>query len=322
MNIKAFIILLFFFLLIYIHSVNSTDNQQVICLTDKDCQSMYAPIIFCKGGLTKYFKTAFNNPEYAINVLAHDFGHFIQCMDYAQRHFGDRSHVRHVLRIFTHKLRAAPYVNAQAFLTMLDALQPIMANCQNSPKKSDNSYLKASINELLYDSFLNQFDQFKVSPGIFFDNISDTIITTVNDLKDEGDDISDFELKKALNKFLDVGLNKLIWRPSDEIQTLRCAQSIATQLMSLSKNNWLDSDDLYDLTDTLFERYLYFLDICCLELPISFFCEAKCEIEKPCLLFDIDELEECFEPRKERFAHALLEFEFKVRADKHGLCVS
>lgn len=298
------------------------DNQQVICLTDKDCQSLYAPIIFCKGGLTKYFKTAFNSPEYATNVLAHDFGHFIQCMDYAQYHFKDRSHARHVLRIFTHKLRAVPYVNANAFLTMLDALQPIMACYDDTQKVSSDSFLKVSITELLYDSFLNQFDQFKSNPSIFFDTVSDKIIATVNNNQAENEDISDLELKKTLYKFLDAGLNKLIWHPEDEIQTLRCAQSISSKLMTMSKNGWISSNDLYDLTDTLFERYLYFLDICSLELPVSFFCEVKCEFEQSSALFDVNELEECFETRRQKFARTLIEFEFKARADKQGLCVS
>ena len=298
------------------------DNQQAICLTDKDCQSIYSPIIFCKGGLTKYFKQSFNNPDYASNVLAHDFGHFIQCMDYAQRHFGDRSHAHHVLKIFTHKLRSAPYVDAQAYVTMLDALYPIMNHYENISKEMTNISLKTSLNDLLYDSFINQFNQFKENPAIFFDTVSDTIIANLDNEQCCEDDISDHELKKALSKFLTIGLSKLIWRPASGISTFHCTQSIAHQLHSMSKKNFFDSDDFYDLTDELFERYLYFLDLCSLELPSSFFCEIKYISEQRSPLFDVEELEHCFETRRQKFARALLEFEFKAQAYQQGLCVS
>ena len=126
MRIKEFLTRLTFSTIILINSAKAEDNQQAICLTEKDCMSLCAPIIFSKGGLTKYLQNVFNKPEYAVNVIPHDLSHFIQCLDYVQSRYQKRIHGRHVMRIFTHKLRAAPYMNDKVFLAMLDEVFPIM----------------------------------------------------------------------------------------------------------------------------------------------------------------------------------------------------
>ena len=143
--------------------------------------SLCAPIIFSKGGLTKFLQNVFNRPEYAQDVMPHDMSHFIQCLDFAQNRYQKRIHGRHVIRIFTHKLRAAPYMNDKAFLAMLDEVFPIMRRYLDGADQKIATSMKESINKILYDTFLAQFAQFKASPQSFFDALADDITATLYD---------------------------------------------------------------------------------------------------------------------------------------------
>ena len=208
MKVKIFISLLIFSLLIHIHNANSQDNQQLVCLTDKDCMSLYSPIIFAKGGLTKFLQQSFNRPEYAQDVLPNDFSHFIQCLDYTQKRYPTRIHGRHVMRLFTHKLKASPYVNAAAFANMLGELTPIIKRYLDGAEQRVATTWKTTINKMLYDAFLNQFDQFKASPASFFDSLSHDVTTSLFDQQALLADITIDEFRCSLVRFLDLGLKQ------------------------------------------------------------------------------------------------------------------
>lgn len=323
MKIRIYILLIPSLLLIYYNSVKSQDNQQTLCLTEQDCMNLYAPIIFSKGGLTRFFQNNFNRPEYAQDLLPHDFSHFVQCLDYTQRHFGTRIHGRHVMRIFTHKLRASPYVISTAFLEMLDNVIPIMKNyCDNAPVKITTA-MKTSINKILYDAFLGQFDQFKQAPQSFFEAISEDITGALYDLPALLQDVTVEELRHSLTRFIDLGINKLIWSPQDGIKTWYCAKEISERIERMSEMALIDSDEYYDLSDSLLERYCLFLDLVDNQLPANFFTELGNVVanEKNTLL-DTQELESCLETRRERFTRALCQGEFKIAAQSKGIVTS
>ena len=323
MRIKNFFALVTLFSLIPINNAKAEDNQQAICLTEKDCMSLCAPIIFSKGGLTKFLQNVFNRPEYALNVIPHDMSHFIQCLDYTQSRYQKRIHGRHVLRIFTHKLRAAPYVNDKAFLAMLDEVFPIMRRFHDGADQKVATSMKESINKILYDTFLAQFAQFKASPQSFFDALADDITVTLYDTQTLLSDIGIDELRHAFTRFLETGLSKVIWHAEDGLKTWQSAKNIADRLVKMTDSNMLDSDELYELHDTLLERYCFFLDVVNLDMPRSFFTELKHNITSEATpLLDDDELELCLETRRQRFTRLLCECEFKSHARSQGFVVS
>ncbi len=321
MRIKEFITLLTLSTLI-INSAKPADTQQPICLTEKDCMNLCAPIIFSNGGLTKFFQNIFNRPEYALNVMPHDFSHFIQSLDYAQNRYQKRIHGRHVIRIFTHKLRATPYVNDKAFLTMLDEIFPIMKRFLDGAEQHIASSMKVSINKILYDTFLAQFSQFKASPQSFFDALSDDITATLFDTQTLLSDIGIDEFKRSFTRFLEIGLSKMVWHAEDSTKTWHSVKTIADRLVAMTDASFFDSDELYELHDTLLERYCFFLDVVNFDLPLAFFSEMRHTVESESTpLLDDDELELCLETRRQRFTRLLCECEFKSRAHSQGLVV-
>jgi hypothetical protein len=323
MKVNKFISLLIISLLIHIHSAKSKDNQQLICLTDRDCMSLYSPIIFAKGGLTKFLQQNFNKPEYAQDVLPNDFSHFIQCLDYTQKRYPTRIHGRHVMRLFTHKLRASTYVNAAAYSNMLAELMPIIKRYLDGAEQRVATTWKVSINKILYDAFLNQFDQFKSSPAAFFDSLSQDVTTSIFDQQALLGDITIDEFRHSLVRFLEMGLNKLIWHPEDGLATWLSANSIANSLVAMSNYDMLSADDIYELKDSLLERYCFFIDVVSQELPTSFFVSLKNDLanQRPSLLDD-DELEACIESKRQRFVRALCEGEFHAKAIDQGLIIT
>ena len=208
--------------------------------------------------MTKYLQNIFNRPDYATELIPYDLSHFIQCLDYVQNRYQKRIHGRHVIRIFTHKLRAAPFIADKALLTMLDEAFPIMKR-----------------------------------------------------------------LRTACTRFLEIAVGKLSWVAEDGIKTWHSAKDIADKLTNMSAAKIVDSDDLYELLDTLFERYYFFVDAAKNLLPSSFFSELKYTVaEENTPLLDDDELELCLETRRQRFNHLLYECEFKMHAHYQGFVVS
>lgn len=308
---------------IFINSAKSENNQQAICLTDKDCSSLCAPIIFNKGGLTKFLQGVFNRREYALDVMPHDLSHFVQCFDYAQNRFGKRMHGRHVIRIFTHKLRAVPYMNDKAFLAMLDDVFPIMQRYMDNAEQKIASSMKLSINKMLYDTFLAQFEQFKASPQNFFDSLANDITATLYDPQTCYGDISIDEFRRAFTRFLEIGVSKIVWHAEDGLDTWKSVKEIATRLERMTDAKMFDSDELYELHDTLLERYCYFLDIVALDMKPDFFEELKRTIAADALiLLDDEALELCLETRRDRINNLLQECAFKVCAANQGFVLS
>lgn len=322
MRIKEIFKLLTLSTIILINSAKSVDKQQAICLTDKDCLSLSAPIIFSKGGLTKFLQNVFNRPEYAQDLLPHDMSHFVQCLDYVQNRYQKRMHGRHVMRIFTHKVRAVPYMNDQAFLAMLDEVFPIMRRYYDGAEQRIATSMKDSINKLLYDSFLSQFSQFKASPQSFFDALADDITVSLYDPQTILSDIGLDEFRRSFTRFLEIGLSKVVWCAQDGIKTWQSVINIADRLAKMTEANMFDSDDLYELHDSLLERYCYFVDIVTMDVQHSFFEELKRVSAAATVLLDNDELEACMETRRQRFSRLICECEFKSQANAHGFLLS
>lgn len=325
MRIKKFLALLSLFTIILSNNVKSEDNQQLrdnnrsICLTEQDCMSLNAPIIFSKGGLTRFLQGVFNRHEYAQNVLPYDLSHFVQCLDFAQNRYQKRMHGRHIMRLFTHKLRAAPYITNTAFLEMLDAVFPIIHRYNDGAEQKIASSMKSSINKILYDSFLAQFTQFKASPQTFFDALADDITVSLYDTQTLLSDIGLDEFKRSFTRFLELGMSKVVWQPQDGIKTWQSVLNISDKLMKMTEANMFDSDELYELQDTLLERYCFFLDVVTYDMLPAFFEELKnCVTGKAIQLLDDDELELCLETRRQRLNRLLCECEFKLQANSQG----
>lgn len=306
------------------YSAKSVDNQQngshVLSLAGSDGASLYEPIVFYKGSLTKFFQRTFNNPAYAHDVLSHDFSHFIQCLDYTQRRFDDFAHGRHVIRLFTHKLRSCAYVSAGAFDVMLDEAMPIMQRYLEGARQKVLILMKTSINDTLYDAFLGGFRQFRESPENFLAALSDELALTVYDHHKLSKDATIDDFVADFTLFLDLALGKLLWLPADGIKTWHLMTRVAGKLTRMATSFVWSHERLQPLHDALFERYCFFIDLVAQDLPSSFFSELGSD---PALgtseLLCAEPLEPCLETRKQRLSRVLCQAEFKARAGERGI---
>ena len=214
-------------------------------------------------------------------------------------------------------------MNDKAFLTMLDEVFPIMRRYYDGVDQKIATSMKETINKILYNSFLTQFSQFKASPQTFFDALADDITVTLYDTQTVLADVSLDEFRRAFTRFLEIGLSKVVWHAEDGIKTWQSVLNIADRFSKMTEVNMFDSDELYELHDSLLERYCFFLDVVNYDMPLAFFEQIKRDITGTASqLLDDDELELCLETRRQRFTRLLCECEFRLHAHSQGLMIS
>lgn len=262
------------------------------------------------GGIGSFFDI-FNMPAYPQEFLPNNFAHFIEFLQQGNKTGKDQLYVRSVIRLFCNKIKSCSYINAYAFSQMLSHLPALLE--RHFVIKSENvlTSLKEVIYEIQYQSFKEQFPQFKLNPETFLSNLSQQIEDAA-------------ELRKLMAVFLDVGLSKLIWTPSDQFETWHSVKTIADQLAVLYKKSIItDLEDLNSLCITLLERYCFFLDVAGPQLEIETFEKIRADMNvcrSP--LLDLEEQEKLLETKGQRLARCLIEQEAKARAREQGLVLS
>lgn len=320
MKNNAFIIISFALTFItLIHNLKGENNQLAI---ERDSTfSFNTPIKFSSSGITCFLKHTYNCPEYAQDFLPNNFAHILQFFEYGNNTHQPREYIKSIMRLFTNKLKASTYVNAYAFSDMLEQLPLLLEGYFTIDISRAIDSLHKKINNVLYESFLSKFSSFKKEPDAFFNNISQEIIHIINQNDQIIDNVNAQELRHSLIRFLDLGLNRLVWSPDDQEKTWEIAKTISQQLVRLHEHTIInDTDDLNDLFITLLERYCFFLDLTSTDLSLETYKKIKDDIvSQSLLLFELEEQEQFVEKKSQRFMRAVLETEAKHRAHEHGI---
>lgn len=285
--------------------------------------SLHAPVKFTNNGIQLFLRQTFNHPSYAQEILAHDFTHLLQFMEHGQKMNQKRTYCKSVLRLFSNKLKATPFVNAYAFSSMLDQLPQHISNYFMIFKLGDLDPARLLVNEISMNHFASQVAVFKDNPKLFFDDLSTQIIEGLNNRYQISEEITVEELRKSILLLLEIGLSKLVWTPDDNLDTWHLCKKISEQLVVLIDNNIIaDPDDLNDLFITLIERYCYFLDITSADLSADFYDTLKHTIAgQSCLLLEMDEQEQGIESKAERLMRAIIEGQARARARQEGVII-
>lgn len=266
-------------------------------------------------------------PEYAQEVLPNDFSHFNQFLIYGQNVRNRQEYGRSVFGIFTKIMGGSQYVNAYAFSHMLEALpqtlKPYFKAYKAGQAEALDAHLngdtldrfKESVNNALYVQFSSQFDFFKSSPELFLSELAQHI----TDLAEQ--EINTERMRTATKRFLEMGLNKLVWHPEEHDKIWPSIKKITGQLAALMEHNILDdANDLDELYWTTIHRFNYFLDLVGTNMPISFYEDIKRDLQDSQLpLLTLEEQDICIQTKKECLLYGLLQAEAKTRAFQHGI---
>lgn len=292
------------------HNAKGRDYQHPYSTADiPGTHAYFARSVFA-GNIGDFLKDVFNVPAYAEDFLPNNFFHMAELLQHGNQTGKDNVYVKAVIRLFANKMKACSYINAYSFSDLLKQLPSLLE--RHFVIKSDNilSSLKDIIYELQYQSFKSKFPEFKSSPETFLSNLAQQIEDAA-------------ELRKLMNLFLEVCLNKVIWSPQDQFETWQTTKTIADQLAVLYQRTIIsDLEDLNGLCITLLERYCFFLDVAGPQIDISTYEKIKKDImicRTP--LLDLSEQEDVLETKAERLTRCLISLEAKARAREQGIVV-
>lgn len=309
------------------HSAKTQDNQYIHTTTnefDRKNIDPFLPINFNTEGIEYFFKNVFNDSKYGTEFLPNDFSHILQFLQHGVDTQQGPAFAQSVFRLFTNKLKSASYVNAYAFLDLLIPLTNILQNyfVDYKPKSIDS--LKTTVNDVLYSSFLSQFDFFKRDPKTFFGNLSNEILNSLNrELTISEKEIRREQLRQAIVKFLEICSNKLIWSPEDSSNIWNSIKSISRRVtMMLKKNILKDIDQLDDLVWSLTHRLCFFIDLVGSDLPVSFYQNIRQDlIRKNTIISRLEEQEPLISSKSDHLIQSITTGEAKSRAQQIGIVV-
>lgn len=304
------------------HSQNDEQpfNSEQWNLQEQDPLTLFcSPVKFTRSGMRCFLKHVFNRAEYCQIYYPHSFSHVIEFLEYGTRTNQDLEYIISTLRLFNNKLKGSRFVTANAYSTFLEQLPNSIAPYCKVKEDSVWESIQQSIKSILYNSFLTRFSFFKEEPDNFFNDVSQQITQAVSQELVE-DKVSHEVFKQTLVRFLENGLNKVVWCPVGEEDVWKSVKQISAQLNGLYEQEILNEDELDDLYKSLLEQFCHFLDLCGSDLSIDVINQIKEDIEAGQLNFLVlEEQEEYIETKAERLTRAILQTEAKAFARGYGI---
>jgi hypothetical protein len=283
----------------------------------------FLPVNFTPSGINYFLQEVYNRPEYGAEILPNNFSHFLQFLEHGITTRQTPAYAQSVIKLFSNKLKAATYVNAYVFEDILLPLQNIVKYYFVGPKPRTPTQLRASINDVLYTSFLSQFDFFKKNPKTFFDSVAQEILTSLNyELVGSAHEVQKEQLRQTLIRFLELCTSKLIWSPEEPAQVWKSVKTTCSHFARLAHDGILDNADyIDDLYWSLTHRFCFFIDLCNTSLPASFYQTVQKDLlNKNVLLCKLAEQETAIISKADILMQSITAGEARARAyQQHGI---
>ena len=173
MKLTQYLILFFALFMFFSHSAKEQDYQYSHNFAremGKTTFDLLSPVTFTPEGITHFLTHVYNRPHYGADFLPNNFSHLLQFLQHGLNTQQGASYAQSVLKLFGNKLKSATYINAYAFSAMITPLQNLLKHYFSPPKPTTMVTLKTTVNDVLYSTFLSQFDAFKKNPKTFFIN--------------------------------------------------------------------------------------------------------------------------------------------------------
>jgi len=326
MKTKYIFLTFLFLVIIYSHNAKTKNFQHLHVETDFDTyyKNPFVPIKFTTSGLHNFFENIYNKNWYAKEFLPDNFTHMIQFLQFGKKTNQGGPFLKSVLKLFGNKLKAASYVNSYALLDLLEVLPDLTRHCFTLPEKNFFEENKKAINNVMYKSFVSNFSLFKLDPKDFLDNLSENILSTLQNQANIVDTHVNLEhFRQSLVRFIELALGKTIWSPQDHENIWSLFRSISKSIEKLSKQKIIeDIDNLDDMLWSLVHRFCDFLDIIGHKLPVEFYQKFKNKLlSSKLFIFQIEEQEKSITTKEAQLMQALFEGEAKARAYQKGIII-
>lgn len=308
------------------HNIKPNNNQY--SMTNSSCElsedeqltMLCNPILFTRKGVSHFLKDIFSSRCYHEDFLPHNFTHFIEFLEHGKATNQTKLYVQSTVRLFSNKLKCSRYVTAYAFCDMVEKLPDLLDGYFREQPTSALTRFKNSVKKTLYDWFLSKFSLFQSEPDDFFEGLSEDIATQIARSATVEERVENERLRQSLIRFLEIGLNKLVWSPFDQEEVWESVKAISFKLTTLMEYDIISHDDLDDLFKSLIERFTIFLELTGSDLSLEMIDKIKEDITQgQLLLFELEEEEEFIETKSERMLNAVMGTRAKILAQEYGL---
>jgi len=313
-------------LLIFLsHNAKTEDNQFSHTLSEEFNRKTidpFLPVRFTGTGIQKFFCQVYNNPSYGTEFLPNDFSHLLQFLQHGVDTKQDETYAQSVFKLFNNKLKSASYVNAYVFSDLIAPLENLLKEYFVETKPKTTMELKVAVNDVLYSSFLSQFDFFKRNPKSFFDGLSNEILLSLNhELDGAKREFQKEQLRQTVIRFFEHCVSKLVWSPEEPNDIWKIIKTVSTSLAHLMEDGIIENvDHLDDLLWSLTHRLCFFIDLLGADLPVAFYQNIKQDlIRKTPILCKLKEQEQLMKSKTDHIMQAVVAGEARARAREIGI---
>jgi hypothetical protein len=269
-------------------------------------------IDFTRDGVSLFLNQTFNNREYGTEFLPYSLSHLTQFLEFAHTNKQSPEFIEGALRLFNQKIKNAPFLTASALERFLERASP---HFQEQIAVTPFSLWQES-KHLLSEAFREKFSFAQQDPLGFFEYVSKNLAHEV-----QTNMITPERVRATCMRFLSCTTDKIIWSPSDQIETWRSFKKIGDSFHELHVKKVIpDELDVNELYWSLIERYCYFLKLAGTRLSLDTCKSIKQDLfgrSIPWLLQK--EQESILETKMERLTVAVLETEAKIHAHSQGI---
>lgn len=283
----------------------------------------FVPIVFTPDGLNRFFENIYNKEWYATEFLPRNFMHMTQFLQYGKNTKQNGAFLKSVLKLFSNKIKGSTCISSYAFLDLIEIMPEFLTNYFKAPEINLFNFNKSSINNLIYNDFLINFNDFKNNPKIFIDGISKNIVNYLNNEaeKNKKAEIIDTyvnleHLRKSVKNFLELSLSKIAWSPEDHKNIWDLFFRTTKALEEFHVKKIIDDvDDMDDIYWSLVHRFCDLLKLTATDLPIEFYVHFNSKILSSQLsMFQIEEQEKAITSKETRLVQSLLSAQAKARS--------
>lgn len=281
--------------------VQHQNNSELTTLTRQEVDLINffcRPIEFTPEGINYYFKYVYNHPEY-VHYLPYNLSHMIQFLEYGLKSGQNEQFAASVLKMFLQKIKAAPYVEAEAFAEFLPKLTQTMKPYLEKKEANFLAEMQVALKEKLNQIFTKYFSYFQKNPDSFMNSLAEQIAKQTNQSATQ-QHIEVEQLKKDIVRFVEMAANKLIWSSKDDIQVWYTCNRLAYECQNcLDQQVLCNVDALDDICWSFIHRFCYFVELSHDSLSKNFYAQVLHDLQtKPLMLVALEEQENLMTTKK------------------------